>query len=305
MAAVADGGLGWCNFDEEDHMSAFTEVYDWRGRTAIDPDGEKIGKLNEIYIDRETDQPEWALVNTGLLGTKSSFVPLQGAAPAGEDVRVAYAKDQVKDAPSIDADGELSQQEEATLYRHYGLQYSDAESESGLPERTPPATGGKTGGESQSGLLEGTTPATGGGPGESESGLPEGTTPATGGRPGDEDAMTRSEEELRVGTTQRERGRVRLKKWVETEDVEESVPVRREDVRVEREPITDANREAAMSGPEISEAEHEVTLHEEEPVVEKRTVPKERVRLDKDVETGEEQVSEEVRKERIDVEDPR
>jgi stress response protein YsnF len=247
-------------------MSAFTEVYDWRGRTVVDRDGEKIGKLNEIYLDGETNQPEWALVNTGLLGTKSSFVPLKGAAPADEDVRVAYAKDQVKDAPSVEADGELSQQEEAELYRHYGLEYSESGSASGLPE---------------------------------------GTTPATGGRPGGEDATTRSEEELRVGTAERERGRVRLKKWVETEDVHESVPVRREQARVKREPITDENVDQASSGPEISEAEHEVTLHEEEPVVEKRTVPKERVRLDKDVDTGEEQVREQVRKERIDVEDDR
>jgi stress response protein YsnF len=89
---------------------------------------------------------------------------------------------------------------------------------------------------------------------------------------------------------------------VETENVEQSVPVQREEVRVEREPITDANRDAALAGPEITEAEHEVTLHTEEPVVEKRTVPKERVRLDKDVHTDEETVSEEMRKERIEAE---
>jgi sporulation protein YlmC with PRC-barrel domain len=89
-------------------MSDFTDVDDWRGRTVVDGDGEKIGKLDEIYLDRDTNRPEWALVNTGLFGTKSSFVPLEGAARSGEDVRVAYPKEQVKDAPSIDADGELS-----------------------------------------------------------------------------------------------------------------------------------------------------------------------------------------------------
>jgi uncharacterized protein (TIGR02271 family) len=282
-------------------MSAFTDAYQWRGRTVIDSEGEKVGKLDEIYLDRETNQPEWALVNTGLLGTKSSFVPLKGAAPAGEDVRVAYAKDQVKDAPSIEADGELSQQQEAELYRHYGLQYSELGAGSGVTEGTTAATEG--------GTAERTTAATGGGRTQGTTatggGTPEGTTAATGGRPGGEDAMTRSEEELRVGTTERERGRVRLKKWVETEPVRESVPLRREEARVEREPITDENVDQAMSGPEISEDEHEVTLREEEPVVEKRTVPKERVRLDKDVETGEEQVSEQVRKERIEVDDDR
>jgi uncharacterized protein (TIGR02271 family) len=79
--------------------------------------------------------------------------------------------------------------------------------------------------------------------------------------------------------------------------------VQREEVRVEREPITDANIDAATSGPAISEEEHEVTLHEEAPVVEKRAVPRERVRLEKDTVTDEHQVSEEVRKEQIEVDD--
>jgi len=111
--------------------------------------------------------------------------------------------------------------------------------------------------------------------------------------------MTRSEEELRVGTTRRETGRARLHKYVETETVQQTVPVEREEVRVEREPITDENIEQAMRGPDISEAEHEVTLHAEEPVVEKRTVPKERVRLDKETVSDEETVNQEVRKEQI------
>ena len=257
-------------------MSTFTEVYDWRGRTVVDRDGDKIGTLDEIYLDRETNEPEWALVHTGLLGTKSSFVPLQGAAPAGEDVRVAYAKDQVNDAPSIDADGELSHQEEGQLYRHYGIE----DSEGGMPEGTTPATGGR----------------------------PEGAggTYDTGDAGGaDDDAMTRSEEEVSIGTTERERGRARLKKYVVTEDVQQTVPVRREEVRVEREPVTEANADQAMAGPEISEEEHELTLHEEEVVVEKRAVPKERVRMTKDTVAQDETVSEEVRKERIDVEGDR
>jgi uncharacterized protein (TIGR02271 family) len=250
----------------ENLMSGSTDVLEWRGRTVVDRDGEKIGKLDEIYLDRETDEPEWALANTGLFGTKSSFVPLKGAEPDGDDVRVAYAKDQVKDAPSIDPDGELSRQEEEGLYRHYDVDYSKQRSGSGRPEATSPGTGGER---------------------------------------GRDDAMTRSEEELRVGTAERERGRVRLKKHVVTEDVQETAPVRREEVRVEREPITDENVDEAMSGPDISEDEHEVTLKEEEVVVEKRTVPKERVRLEKDVETDEEQVSEQVRKEKVEVEDDR
>jgi uncharacterized protein (TIGR02271 family) len=120
--------------------------------------------------------------------------------------------------------------------------------------------------------------------------------------PTTDNAMTRSEEELRVGTAQRERGRVRLRKYVTTEEQQVTVPVRREEVRVEREPVTDANLDAATSGPEISEEEHEVVLREEEAVVEKRVVPRERVRLDKETVTDERQVSEEVRKEQLEVE---
>ena len=115
--------------------------------------------------------------------------------------------------------------------------------------------------------------------------------------------MTRSEEELAVGTQRRETGRARLRKYVVTEEVQQTVPVQREEVRIEREPITDANVDAATSGAEISEEEHEVVLHAEEPVAEKRVVPKERVRLDKDVETEQRTVSDEVRKEQIDVDD--
>jgi uncharacterized protein (TIGR02271 family) len=246
---------------KEQQMTQVTEAYEWRGRTVVGRDGEKIGTLDEIYLDQQTGKPEWALVNTGLFGTQSNFVPLAGAQPTGEDVRVAFAKDQVKDAPKIDPEGELSQSEEATLYDHYGLEYSEQRSGSGLPE--------------------------GGG----------------GGRATEDDAMTRSEEELRVGKAQREKRRVRLRKYVVTEQVEQTVPVRREKARIEREPITDDNVDQATSGPEIAQSEHEVVLHEEEPVVEKRTVPKERVRLDKDVDVEEKQVSEQVRKERIEVED--
>jgi len=90
---------------------------------------------------------------------------------------------------------------------------------------------------------------------------------------------------------------------VTTEQVTTTVPVRREEVRLEREPITDANVDAATSGPAISEEAHEVTLHEEEPVVQKRAVPKERVRLDKATVAGEQQVGDAVRKEQIDLDE--
>jgi uncharacterized protein (TIGR02271 family) len=119
--------------------------------------------------------------------------------------------------------------------------------------------------------------------------------------PTTDDAMTRSEEEVTVGKTQREAGRVRLRKYVVTEEVQQTVPVQHEEVRVEREPITEGNVDEALDGPAISDEEHEIVLHEEQPVVQKQVVPKERVRLDKDTVTEEQTVSDEVRKERIDV----
>src|SRR3954454_12389551 len=101
-----------------------SNAQEWRGCTVMDRSGDKIGKLDEIYLDQQTGRPEWALVNTGLFGSRSSFVPLSGASQANDKVIVEWENAVVKDAPNIDADGQLSQEEEAQLYRHYGLDYS-------------------------------------------------------------------------------------------------------------------------------------------------------------------------------------
>jgi uncharacterized protein (TIGR02271 family) len=254
-------------------------VQSWQGRTMVDPAGDKLGTIDAIYLDDETGQPEWATVTSGMFTAKATFVPLAQAQAAGDSVQVPYDKQQVKDAPSLEADGQLSQDEEAELYRHYGLDYSEHRSDSGLPAGYDGDAAGQVEDQERDTV------------GRDTSG------------PTTDDAMTRSEEELQVGTTQRERGRVRLRKHVTTEQQTVTVPVQREQVRVEREPITDANLDAATDGPAISEEDHEVTLHEEEAVVEKRAVPRERVRLEKDTVTDERQVSEEVRKEQIEVDD--
>ena len=115
-------------------MTQVTEAYDWRGRDIIDADGDKVGTLEELFRDEDTQEPEWAAVRTGMFGTKLSFVPIQGAEPRGEDVQVLFSKAQIKDAPRIDnSDGQLSRDEEARLYEHYGLNYSERRSDSGLP----------------------------------------------------------------------------------------------------------------------------------------------------------------------------
>jgi uncharacterized protein (TIGR02271 family) len=238
-----------------------------RGGTLFDQDGKKMGTVDDIYLDRDTDRPEWALVNTGLFGTKSSFVPIAQATREGNGLRVPYTKDHVAGAPRMDPDGELSQQEEAQLYAYYGLDYSEGRSDSGLPAGERDVRDASRDYDAFS-----------------------------------DDAMTRSEEELRIEKTQREAGKARLRKYVVTENVQQTVPVEREEVRLEREPVTDANVDKATSGPDISEAQHEVVLAEEEPVVEKGTVPKERVRVTKDKVTDEREVSEELRKEQIEAE---
>jgi uncharacterized protein (TIGR02271 family) len=243
------------------------DVLGLRGQDLIGHDGEKLGTIEEIYLDTGTDRPEWALVTTGLFGTKQSFVPIADAGREGDRLTVPFDKATVKDAPKVDPDGRLSEAEEQQLYRHYGLDYGNGAGTTAGRDADP--VGRDTSG------------------------------------PTTDDAMTRSEEELRVGTREREAGRARLKKYVVEDEVTQTVPVRREEVRVEREPITDANVDDAMTGPAISEEEHEVVLHEEEPVVEKRAVPKERVRLDKDAHTEEREVSETLRKEQVDVDDAR
>jgi uncharacterized protein (TIGR02271 family) len=263
------------------HMPNIDTVRSWQGATLVDRDGDRVGTIDAIYVDDQTGEPEWALVNTGLFGTKSSFVPLAQASGSGDQVQVPYQKQLVKDAPRVDTDQHLSEAEEQQLWTHYGLDYG-----SGYET-------GTTAGYTDSADRDG-------------DGTYDQVRDTAVGRdtsgPTTDDAMTRSEEELRVGTETRERGRARLRKHVVTETQQVTVPVQREEVRVEREPITDANLDDATSGPAISEEEHEVTLHEEEPVVEKRALPKERVRLDTETVTEERQVAEEVRKEQIEVE---
>jgi uncharacterized protein (TIGR02271 family) len=261
-------------------MPTLQDVQTWRGQTLVGRDHDKIGEITDIYLDRQSGEPEWIAVKTGLFGSNVSFVPLADAQEHDGHIHVPYDKAQVKDAPNVQADGELSPEEERGLYDHYGRDFGDFDYDADDDTTAGTGTGTDTG--------TGTADAP-----------PVGRD--TSG-PTTDNAMTRSEEEVDVGTTQREAGRARLRKVVVTDQVETTVPVQREEVRLEREPVTDANLDDATDGPAISEEEHEVTLRAEEPVVEKRVVPKERVRLDKDTVTEERQVSEEVRKEQIEAE---
>ena len=254
------------------------------GKDVYDQSGDKIGSASEVYLDDESGQPEWVTVRTGLFGTKESFVPIRNADLTDDGVRVPVSKERVKDAPKIDTDGHLSPQEEEELYRYYGM---GAGGETTTTTTTETTTGVAGTGVTDTGVRD------------------TDTRPAVGhdtSGPTTDNAMTRSEERLNVGTRSQEVGRARLRKYVVTENVTETVPVSREEVRVEREPITERNIGNAMEGPAISEEEHEVVLHAETPVVEKEAVPVERVRLDKETVTDHETVSEGVRKEEIEVE---
>lgn len=240
-------------------MPTKTEVADWRGLNMVSRDGDKIGKIEDIYLDAETDKPEWAFVHTGMFGSRSSFVPIADASTDGSSVTVPFDKSQVKDAPTAEADGELSQDEEARLYRHYGMDYSEARSDTGLPEDGAPAAGGRT---------------------------------ASG------DSVTRSEEELSVSKERRGAGTARLRKYVETEQVERSVPVEHERARVTHETLAPGDQTDTET---IGDREIEVELTEDVVDVDKRTVAKERVSLGKETVSEEREVSEELRKERLEV----
>jgi uncharacterized protein (TIGR02271 family) len=259
--------------------SNIQELSPMRGRPVYTSDDEKVGDFEEIYHDETTGQPEWIRVKSstlgGILGTKYFLVPLEGAEyQDGEDpaIRIPYSKEQVQDAPDAD-DVWISEEEERRLYNYYGLPYSERHSETQLPD-------GEMGEQHQHPV------------GEMRE---EHQHPVT---PHGEAAVSRHEEELQVGKREVEYGRVRLRKWVETEPVSEEVELRRETAFVERQPV---NRPA--SGAAIGEEEVEVPLHREEPVVSKETVEREQITLHSEEEIEEETVHGEVRREHVEVEE--
>ena len=244
-------------------MTSPNDVDQYVGRTAVDLEGTKVGKIGQVYLDDRTGEPLWVTVSTGLFGSRQSFAPISGSQFDGENVRLAVSKDTIKDAPNVDDDEHISGSEQDALYEYYGYAGDQTAGQTGRTGRT---------GRGQAGRRS----------------------------TGTDDAMTRSEERLNVGKETVQAGRARLRKHVVTENVTRTVPVSHEEVRVEREPVTEANRDAALSGEPISEDEHEVTLQAERPVVEKEAVPVERVRLATDTVTEDAEVSESVRKEQID-----
>ncbi|GGV23913.1 hypothetical protein GCM10010277_03800 [Streptomyces longisporoflavus] len=259
---------------------AFTSADGLAGLTAYDRTGEKIGSVEQVYLDDRTGRPEWVTVKTGLFGMKQSFVPLAGARRQQDELHVAATKEAVKEAPRVDADQHLDQSEEQDLYAHYGLTRSSG--------RTTPAAGGRAG-------MAGAGAGAGMGMGAGEREM----ATRSGARDDHKGDMIRSEEQLHVGTEEQEVGRARLRKVVVNEDVKTSVPVSHEEVRVVREPIREGDRTRAN----IGEEQTEVTLHAERAVVSKESVPVERVRLETEKVTETQEVSDTVRKEQIEFDD--
>ena len=105
-------------------------ISDFINRTVFDSNGDKVGTVNDVYFDEDTDQPEWLAVSTGMFGTKTSFVPISGAGfDTDNNVVISYDKATVKDAPRAEPDGHLTDDEERQLYAHYGRQYVDSTTE--------------------------------------------------------------------------------------------------------------------------------------------------------------------------------
>jgi Domain of unknown function (DUF2382)/PRC-barrel domain len=242
----------------------------WLGRTMVDRDSNRIGEIVDIYLDNETDQPEWAVVRTGLFGMRSTFVPLAEATEVGDELQVPHHRMEVKQAPNIEPGGQLSAAEEAELYRHYGLDYDtvtladgssagQAQAEpAGEPKTTTPETRSASfNPEPDASSMEA---AQGRRDAGQELAATIGSDPVgTAGQdrhPVDEEVSqpfvyeTPARPEGNAGTRRRQPGQVRLRRYLVTEVVTETESGQRHEVRVQREPVSDAEVDAATAAPD-------------------------------------------------------
>lgn len=263
-----------------------TEIRHLLDCRVVGADGQEIGKVGQVYLNDSTGDPEWVTVRTGFFGVKQTFVPLVNSRRSAEEIRVPFDKEMIKGAPNIDVDGRLSLEEEAELYRYYGMQ----------PTGIPSQRRGERRADLTSDELAKDRNSTKGRRENATSRDMPGQERYT--RDGDLD-MTRSEERLHVGTERRECGRVRLHKYVDTEHVQQKVPLTREEARFERQPITG---DEALGDYAIGEDVQEFIIYEERPVVGTETTPVERMRVYRERVRREETVEGDIRKERIEVE---
>jgi uncharacterized protein (TIGR02271 family) len=267
----------------------------------VGSDGQSIGKVGQIYLNDRSGEPEWVTVRTGFFGMKQTFVPLANSRRSGDEIRVPFDKEMIKGAPNIDVDDRLSLKEEADLYRYYGMQPTDIPRQRAGEARTRgPVTGAREGLTGEPTGLAGERTGMAG----ERAGLTGERAGMAGGLGGVTDErdieMTRSEEQLHVGKESRETGRVRLHKYVETEDVQQTIPLSHEEVVVEREPIRDGQTTGTH---EIQAEDREMILHEERAVVGKETKPVERIHVRKQDVQHEEIVEGKIRKERVEIDE--
>ena len=277
--------------DHEHRSDRFTAVEDqYAGYTLVDPSGEKIGKVDDLFLD-ENDQPEYFGVKMGFLGTSSTLIPVDITTTDHERgiIEVSQPKSIVQDGPAFDDDREITPEYENEVRSYYGLSVVTSTEDRG--------TYSGYSGEVGPGMYEGDT-ETGEFRGHAED--DEGVNQSTGSDLEDRDELRvqRTEEELVAGTREREAGQLKVRKRVRTDHEQIAVPTRHEEVSVERVPVSGEATEA-----EIGDDEVVVPVTEEEVVVSKRPVVKEEVRIRKDVVEDTETVEEDVRREEIDVED--
>jgi uncharacterized protein (TIGR02271 family) len=281
----------------EERSDRFTAIEDrYAGYTVYDPDGDKIGKVDDLFVD-ENDQPEYIGVKMGLLGIRSTLIPWQMVeVREAESTLIVSADDaQVKDGPTFDDDKEITPEFESEVYSYYGLQQSGSTEDRGTyAEYSTGTTGESAGpgmamGDTDSGEFREHPPQQEGVSGEGAEDLED----------EDELRVQRTEEELAAGTREREAGAMRIRKRVRTDREQIEVPTRHEEVTVDRVPVEEGEATEA----EIGEDEVVVPVTEEEVVVEKRPVAKEEVRIRKDVVEDTETVEEDVRREEVEVED--
>jgi len=289
----------------EGRSDGFTAVEDrYAGYTVYDNAGSKVGKVDDLFLD-ENDNPEYIGVKMGFLGTRSTLIPMEVATvdESSGAINLSTDKETAKNGPSFDDDREITPEYEDEVRSYYGLGAAAGGGERG----SYGDYGGGHSGAGTTGSTDAGTVGAGMSMGDTESGEfrehatdDEGVGQSRGDDLADEDELRvqRSEEELRAGTREREAGSMRIRKRVRTDRERIEVPVRHEEVSVERVPVSGEATEA-----QIGEDEVEVPVTEEEVVVDKRAVAKEEVRVRKDVVEGTEVVEEDVRREEVDVED--
>ncbi|TKV56858.1 DUF2382 domain-containing protein [Nakamurella flava] len=252
----------------------------------VGTDGSSIGKVGQVYLDNETGALTWVTVKTGWFGSNESFVPLDDATLDGSTVTVPYDKAKVKDAPHHAVDAELSPDEEQDLYAYYGLaasggaadaQYGTASTGDLVTEAAVADTAASDSAVSDTAVSDTAVAPVANGSGDGY--------------------ITRSEEQLRVGTRQVETGRARLKKFVVTEQQTVTVPVSHDEVTLVREPIAEGAVTDAVIGDDVIE----VVLTEDQVVVDKQAVAVEKIKLDTETVTEQQQVTEAVRKEQVEL----